>query len=49
VGALSERVRKELEEFFIATTVFEEKDIEILGWGSAEEAEALIDEARRHA
>jgi len=45
-GALSERVRKELEHFFAATTVFEGKDIEILGWGSADEAEAFVDGAR---
>ena len=49
VGVLSERVRKELEKFFFAATLFEGKDIEILGWGSADEAEALIDEARRRA
>jgi inorganic pyrophosphatase len=48
-GVLPERVRKELEEFFVATALFEKKDIEILGWGSAEEAEALIDTARREA
>ena len=47
IGELSERVRKELEHFFGAVTVFEGKDIEILGWGSADEADALVDEARR--
>jgi len=46
VGALSERVRRELEQFFVAATLFEGKDVEILGWGSAEEAEALVDRAR---
>ena len=48
-GPLSERVRKELEHFFTATTVFEGKDLALLGWGSADEAEALVDEARRDA
>jgi inorganic pyrophosphatase len=47
VGVLSERVRQELEQFFTATTLFENKDIEILGWGAADEAERLVDEARR--
>jgi inorganic pyrophosphatase len=40
---LSERVRQELEAFFVSATLFEGKDPRILGWGSAEEAEALID------
>ena len=47
IGVLPERVRNELEKFFLAATLFEGKDIEILGWGSAAEAEALIDETLR--
>ena len=47
VGQLSERVRKELESFLVAATLFEGKDVTILGWGSAEEAEAFVDRARR--
>jgi len=46
VGVLSQRVRQELEQFFTATTLFEGKDIEILGWGPADEAERLVDENR---
>jgi inorganic pyrophosphatase len=45
-GALSERVRKELESFFISATLFEDKDVRIVGWGSAEEAEALVDRSQ---
>ena len=45
-GVLSERVRAELETFFGAATFLEGKDIAILGWGSADEAEAAIDAAR---
>jgi inorganic pyrophosphatase len=45
VAELSERVRKELEHFFRAVTVFEGKDIELLGWGPADEAQALVDGA----
>jgi len=48
-GALSERMRKELEAFLVAATLFEGKDVEILGWGSADEAEASVDQARRTA
>ena len=48
IAELSERVRAELEHFFTAVTVFEGKDIEILGWAAADEAERLID-ATRHA
>ena len=32
-AALSERVRQELEQFFIAVTALEGKDARILGWG----------------
>lgn len=42
---LTDRVRKELEAFFVATTWFEGKDLRLLGWGEAAAAEALI----RHA
>jgi inorganic pyrophosphatase len=46
-GEISERVRQEIEKFFAAVTLFEGKDIAILGWGSALEADALIEEARQ--
>ena len=47
IGPLSERVRKELEHFFTMVTAFEGKDIEILGWGSGDEAETFVDASRR--
>ena len=47
VGDLHERQRKELEQFFTATTELEGKDIRILDWGSAQDALRLIDEAAR--
>jgi inorganic pyrophosphatase len=40
---LTPRVRQELEAFFVSVTLFEQKDIKVLGWGSGEEAEALVD------
>lgn len=43
---ISERVRKELERFFIVVTGFARKDARILGWGDASEAEQLVDESR---
>jgi inorganic pyrophosphatase len=47
VDQLPERVRKELECFFVSATLFEDKDVRIVGWGSAAEAEALVDRSRR--
>jgi inorganic pyrophosphatase len=46
VGQLSERVRKELEAFFVSATLFEGKDVRIVGWASAAEAEAFVDRSR---
>jgi inorganic pyrophosphatase len=46
LGELSERVRKELECFFVSATLFEDKDVRIVGWGSADAAEALVDRCR---
>src|SRR5262249_21590926 len=40
VGDLPERVRQELEAFFLASTSFEDKDLKILGWGDAAAAKA---------
>ncbi len=48
-GTLSSRVRGELEAFFVAVTLFEEKDVRVLRWGDAAAAEALIDRASRPA
>lgn len=46
---LPERLRHELEHFFIAAVAFEGKDLKVLGWGNAEEARGTIDasDARR--
>jgi len=43
--ALTERVRDELVAFFHAVTLFEGKDVRVLGWGDADAAEALVDRA----
>ena len=40
---LTERVRGELEAFFVAATLFEGKDLRLLGWADAAAAQALID------
>jgi inorganic pyrophosphatase len=42
---LAPHFRKEIEQFFISTTVFQNKDAAILGWGGSQEAEALIHSA----
>jgi len=41
--ALSSRVRDELVAFFMSATLFEKKDVRVLGWGDAAAADALID------
>jgi inorganic pyrophosphatase len=41
---LSERVRLELERFFVSAVAFEQKDLEILGWAGPDEALALVRE-----
>ena len=43
--ALTERVRDELVAFFHAATLFEGKDVRVLGWNDADAAEALVDRA----
>jgi inorganic pyrophosphatase len=45
--ALPARVRKELEHFFVAATVFEGKNPTVLGWKGAAAALALIRDAAR--
>jgi inorganic pyrophosphatase len=37
------RWRQELEEFFLAAVRFQQKEAEILGWGSATEGERMVD------
>jgi inorganic pyrophosphatase len=41
-GSIPERVRDELEQFFIAATALERKDAKILGWAGADAALELI-------
>jgi inorganic pyrophosphatase len=42
IAALSERVRQELEQFAIAATALEGKDVRIVGWGDAAAALQLV-------
>jgi inorganic pyrophosphatase len=49
VFAFSERVRFELEDFFVWSARWEKKDLRFLGWGSIEEAEAILSAAERAA
>jgi len=39
---VGERVRLELQQFFLAAVAFEGKDVEILGWAGPEDAIALV-------
>lgn len=43
---LSVRERDELNHFFMSAVFFANKDPKILGWGTPEEAEALVDRSR---
>ena len=45
VTALSDRVRQELEQFAIAATALEGKDVRIVGWGDAAAALTLVQES----
>ena len=36
------RLRAQLEQFFTAAVAFEGKDVRLLGWGDANEADALV-------
>ena len=50
VKTVPERVQKELEEFFLAATRMQEKEVRIEGWGGARAARTAIHEAaRKHA
>lgn len=44
-GTLTPRLRAELEQFFMAAVAFEGKDVRLLGWGDADEADAIVREA----
>lgn len=46
VGDIAERVREELERFFVVVTGFSKKNPRVLGWGNAREGEELIDRSR---
>ena len=37
-----ERIRKELEQFFMSAVAFEGKELKILGWAGPDEAKALL-------
>jgi inorganic pyrophosphatase len=39
---LPERLRRELEHFFTAAVAFEGKDLQLLGWGDADEGAAVV-------
>jgi inorganic pyrophosphatase len=41
-GVLDARLRAQLEHFFTAAVAFEGKDLRLLGWGDADEADALV-------
>jgi inorganic pyrophosphatase len=45
VSALPVRVRRELEQFAVAATALEGKDVRIVGWGDAEAALKLVQES----
>jgi inorganic pyrophosphatase len=41
-GGLDTALRAQLEQFFAAAVAFEGKDLRLLGWGDAAEADALV-------
>jgi inorganic pyrophosphatase len=47
VFAFAERLRAELQDFFVWSTRWEEKDLRFLGWSGIDEAEALLSAAER--
>jgi inorganic pyrophosphatase len=42
IGALPGRVKRELEAFFVASTAFENKHLEFLGWSGPAAAQRLV-------
>jgi inorganic pyrophosphatase len=48
ISALTARVREELEQFALAATALEGKDLELLGWGDASAALELVRASARH-
>jgi len=49
VFALPQRLRSELEDFFVWSTRWEKKDLRFLGWGGIDEAEEILTAAERTA
>jgi inorganic pyrophosphatase len=49
VFALPERLRSELEDFFVWSTRWEKKDLRFLGWEGIDEAEEILTAAERAA
>ncbi|HVP60561.1 MAG TPA: inorganic diphosphatase [Myxococcaceae bacterium] len=47
VFAFPERLRSELEDFFLWSTRWEQKDLRFLGWGGIDEAETILSAAER--
>ena len=46
-GDLPERMRDELQQFFLSAVLFAQKNAKLLGWGGPGEAEALIEASAR--
>ena len=44
---LTERARRELEQFFLHAVAFEEKELTVLGWQGPVEAEAMVQQGIR--
>ena len=44
---LHKRVRKEIEEFFVANALMQNKGVKIEGWGGPKEAKTLVRKAQR--
>ena len=44
---LTQRLREELEAFFVVATLFADKDLRFLGWGDGAAADALVDRSAR--
>ena len=47
IDDLPERLREEIEQFFLSTTFFTQKNPRLLGWKGAKAAEKLVRKARR--
>jgi hypothetical protein len=45
--ALTQRLREELETFFVVATLFADKDLRFLGWEDDVAAEALVRQSAR--